>query len=76
MAGVSDVKNGEAQQEKVWKSIRWATGILRSAADTEHGIESERISHYNPQWDDVSDLHRDPLEGKLRDIIEQLEEIL
>ncbi len=75
MAGISGVKNGEARQEKVFKSIRWAMGILKSAADTESQIETERISRFNPSWDDACDGRRDPLEGKLRGIIEQLEEI-
>jgi hypothetical protein len=76
MAGVIDVKDGEVRQEKVFKSIRWAKNILKGAADAESQIETERISRFNPQWDDACDRRRDPLEGKLREIIERLEEIV
>ena len=75
MAGVSSVKNGTARQEKVFKSIRWATNILRGAVEAESQIETERISLFNPRWDDACDSRRDPLAGKLQEIIEQLEEI-
>jgi len=69
-----DVKNGEAKQERVFNLIVQAAKLLQSAVDLESEIESARLARFNPTFDDASDRQRDPLEERLRAILERLEE--
>lgn len=76
MAGIGGVNRADATQEEVFKRVRQAAKLLKSAADLERTIESNRlrVRLLDPYRDGCSDLSRDPLEERLRMILEQLDE--
>jgi len=74
MTDIFSVKNGESKQKRVFSLVGRAAKLLESAADLESEIESARIARFNPDFDDYSDQRRDPLEERLRAILERLDE--